>query len=157
MRSAAHRLSAALLLVTVPLVGCASTSTLTIPRCAARVEVDGESARQGDTLIFDHGLDAPWTFTEIVVDDAGARRVVRVGNTSPHAGRLVSGIVIGAVSGAVAATSLADMSDGRVADYGPIYGAIFGSVGAAFGLFLALTGWGPGRAVDLESRVCGTP
>lgn len=154
MRSLAHRV---LLVLLVPVVGCASTSTLTIPRCAERVEVDGESHRQGDTLIFDHGLDAPWTFTEIVVDDGGDRRVVRVGNTSPHGGRLVSGIVIGAVSGAVAVTSLVDMSDGRVADYGPIYGAIFGGIGTAFGLFLTLTGWGPGRAVDLESRVCGTP
>lgn len=156
MRSLSHRLAALVLVVLVP-AGCASTSTLTIPRCAERVEVDGESQRQGDTLIFDHGLDAPWTFTEIVVNDAGDRRVVRVGNTSPHGGRLISGIVIGAVSGAVAVTSLADMSDGRVADYGPIYGAIFGSIGTAFGVFLTLTGWGPGRTVDVESRVCGAP
>jgi len=120
-----------------------------VPDCVQRLEVEGESQRLGDKLVFDHGLDAPWTWTDVVIDDDRGQRVVRIANTTPHAGRLAGGLLVGGVSGVVTAVALADMSDGRIADYGPIYAVVFGSIGTAFGLFLTLTGWGPGRGADL--------
>lgn len=138
-------------------VGCASVSTMTIPRCVDKVEVDGESRRQGDTLVFDHSFDAPWTFTEVVINNEGDARSVRLANNRPDGVRLVGGMLLAAVSGTVATASFIDMSDGRVADHGPIYRAIFGSIGFGLGGFLALTGWGPSHEVNLEQALCNEP
>ena len=138
--------------------GCANMTTVTLPSCSQQFEVDGEHRRQGPrTLVFDHSLDPPWSSTEIVIDKDGAGsappETVRFGNTSPNAGRLVGALVLTTISAAVATTAIVDMSDGRVANYGPFYGVVFGSIGTAFGTFLGLTGWGPGHNINLE-KIC---
>jgi hypothetical protein len=101
-----------LLLQLAGLAGCATSSTITVPTCAERVEVEGEHVRLGNTLRFDHSLDPPWSSTELIIERDGEQRTVVIPNTRPDGGRLLVGSVLGLVGGAVVATAMWEVAVG---------------------------------------------
>ena len=116
---------------------CASTSTLAIPSCADRVEVEGQHARAGRTLTLDHTLDPPWSTTKLVLQSTQGTRVVSIDNRAPDTTRLWAGCGVGALGCGLGALGLFGGGPGVV-------GA--GGVVAATGTALALTGWHPAAA-----------
>lgn len=137
----------------VLLQGCATTSTLTVPRCAERVEIVGQHDRRGSTLVFDHSLDPPWSMTEVVLERDGERaRVIQIPHTRPDPGRLFAGVVTTALGGAVTTSALWQLQQGATLnDEGPFYGFVFGGTAVAVGALLSLTGWGPAAPASLAS------
>ena len=132
-----------LLLLLAGLAGCATSSTITVPTCAERVEVEGEHVRLGNTLRFDHSLDPPWSSTELIIERDGEQRTVVIPNTRPDGGRLLAGSVLGLVGGAVVATAMWEVAvgGGTFEEEGPFYGTVFGSTAVVAGGLLGLTGW----------------
>jgi hypothetical protein len=123
---------------------CASTSTLAIPSCADRVEIEGQHSRAGSTLLLDHALDPPWSTTKLVLQSGQGSRVVTLDNRTPDLPRLLAGCGVGAVGCGVGALGLSGGGPGAVG-----VGGVVGAAGAA----VALTGWhpGPGADADLEA------
>ncbi len=132
-------------MTTTPLsTACASTSTLPIPSCADRLEIEGEHARVGRALVFDHRFDPPWSTTKIVLQGRTGSRVVRVDNHVPDLPRLAAGCGVGAAGCGIGALGLLGGGPGVV---------VAGSVIAGGGAALALTGWHPDEdeGWDLEA------
>jgi hypothetical protein len=119
---------------------CASTSTLTIPSCADRVEIEeipGQHRREGRTLVIDHNLDPPWSTTKLVLQGPKGSRVVLLDHRTPEPERVLAGCGAGAAGCGLGLFGLLGGGAGVVAA-----GAVVGASGAA----VALTGWHP--AVD---------
>jgi len=123
--------------------GCATSSTITVPSCAERVEVDGEHVRLGNTLRFDHSLDTPWSSTELIIERDGEQRTVFIPNTRPDGGRLLVGSLLGLVGGAVVGSAVWEgtVGGGTFEQEGPFYGTVFGGTAVVVGGLLGLTGW----------------
>jgi hypothetical protein len=137
------------------LSSCATTSTMTVPRCAERVEILGQHERQGQTFVFDHTFDTPWSATELVLErDAETVERVWIPHTRPDPGRLFAGVLTTVIGGAVTATALWQLQEGaNLQDEGPFYGLVFGGTAVVVGGALSLTGWSPAAPVTLED--CG--
>jgi hypothetical protein len=149
--------------VTLPLgAGCGTTSTITLPECAARIEIVGQHQRIGDRVIeLDHGLELPFTRTEIELasaDGAVARTVV-IENSQPEALRLLIG------GGSVVASALLLGSAGYevavvgrdVADPQPFYSILWGSGLLVVGVVLMGTGWHPRGDTVLNDGCADAP
>lgn len=153
-RSNRRSLVAPIALLSLSLSGCATTSTLTVPRCAERVEIVGQHERRGaNTLVFDHGFDPPWSFTEVVLERDGEQAMtVQIPHTRPDPGRLLAGLLTTALGGALTTTSLWQLQQGQTLnDEGPFYSLVFGGAAVVVGGFLSLTGWGPAAPTSLSS------
>jgi hypothetical protein len=134
------------------LSSCATTSTMTVPRCAERVEIAGQHERRGQSFIFDHSLDTPWTATEIVLErDGETVERVWLPHTRPDPGRLFAGVLTTVIGGAVTTTALWQVQQGAPLDAeGPFYGLVLGGTAVLVGGALSLTGWSPAAPATLD-------
>lgn len=128
---------------------------MTVPRCAERVEIAGQHERRGQTFVFDHSLDTPWTATELVLErDGETVERVWLPHTRPDPGRLFAGVLTTAIGGAVTTTALWQVREGAPLDAeGPFYGLVLGGTAVFVGLALSVTGWAPAAPATLDA--CG--
>jgi hypothetical protein len=158
--STATRPLAALLLALVTLPACVGArTTLTVPRCVERVEIEGEHSRVGDdTFVFQHMLDLPFTSTEVVVEkrDKTTETIVLV-NSMPDVVHLVGAALTGSISALLVTLYAYQVSAGGEQVLGPSLWALpLGIVGLAFATTLVLTGWHPPSDTVLETG-CSDP
>jgi len=135
---------------------CATSSSLTVPGCAERLEVEGQHERRGGRLVFDHSLDPPWAVTEIVLQRDGQQETLRAAHLRPDGGRLLVASVFGVVgTGLLAIAGYEVINSGQsIVDDGPFYAGVFGVSGIALATLLGLTGWQPVFPADI-GRFCG--
>ncbi len=123
---------------------CATTSTLTLPSCTRRLEVEGQHARAGRTLTLDHRFDLPGTRTRLVLQSPEGTTIVERWNDTPDLLHLGVGCGVGALGCGLGAVGLLGA--------GPL-AVVSGGALVAGGAAVALTGWHPSPAddVDLEA------
>jgi hypothetical protein len=151
---------AALFAAFVALPACVGArSTLTVPRCVERVEIDGEHTRVGDdTFVFHHMLDLPFTSTEVTVEkpDQTTETIVLV-NTMPDIVHLVGAALTGSISALLVSVYAYQVTAGGEQFLGPSLWALpIGVLGLAFATTLVFTGWHPLSDTVLETT-CSEP
>jgi hypothetical protein len=144
-------------LVAACTTSCATTTSVVVPPCAERVEVEGQHDRAGRRLTFDHSLDPPWAVTEIVLERDGQQERLSAPHLRPDGGRLLVASVFGVLGAglvAIAGYDLAVRGGAVDDDDGPFYAGVFGAAGLTLGALLGLTGWQPVYPSTL-SAFCG--
>ncbi len=143
----------ALLAAILPSSACAVTSSLEIPACVDRLEVSGQHNRQGRRLTFDHAFDPPLSKTEVTLKAGDRSEVVDVWNGRPDGGRLVVGAVLGTIGGVLLTSAAYQVTTQEASffDEQPFYSTLLGAGALGLGGLLAMTGWHPGAATDLEA------
>lgn len=149
----------ALLAVVASLVSAACVGPRTmvrVPDCVERIEVTGEHHRMSETeLIFSHGLDLPFTRTEITVEHGdGSREVITLTNTYPDLLRLLGSGLVGALSAAAIGLYTYQVALGGEQPFlGPTFWALpLGVGGGLVALAIASTGWHPSEDTVVPAR-----
>lgn len=138
--------------------GCVGArSTVRVPACVERIEVIGEHHRASETdLVFSHGLDLPFTRTEITVEHTdGTREHITLLNTNPDLLRLFGAGIVGVLAAGAVGLYAYQVGFGNesVWPVGPTFWALpVGLAGAALALFLVSTGWHPGEDTTVPAR-----
>jgi len=134
-------------------------TSLTVPRCVERIEVEGEHTRTGDgTLVFHHMFDLPFTKTDVTVEKTdGTSETVTLVNTNPDVVHLVGSALVGSVSTLLVALYGFQVTAGGEPFLGPTVWALpIGVVGLTFASALLVTGWHPSSDTVLETG-CSSP
>ncbi len=129
--------------------GCETTrSTIEIPACADRVEVEGQATElSSHRFELDHTFDLPFSRTRLqFTDGASPARTFDVTATQPDPLRLFFGAAVGVVGGLLVGSAVYDVANGRgIFEERPFYETLWGSGLVGLGLVGISTGWHPPR------------
>ena len=142
-------------MVLLPLLlhtACASSSSLTLPSCADRLEVEGQHERRGRTITFDHRLDVPMSRTEITLKNQQHSETINLWNDQPNGTSFMLGLVAGVGGSVLWASAWHQVAEnGRsITDEQPFYLTVLGTGAVSIAGLLVLTGWHPRSPPNLE-------
>ena len=136
--------------------GCLGPRTqVRVPDCVERVEVTGQHHRvDRQTFLFDHGLELPFTETQVTVESPdGSTETFTYVNSNPDWLRVAGAAVLGAIAaGSITYYGYFVGSGTEPTDIAVIWALPIFVGTSAMAVGLAVTGWHPPANIDVPAR-----